>query len=180
MQSKSRDILHDQFVASVFLGSPEDLTCCIHSADQCHWFRATLASCWEKSSHGNLCLLPTAVILSHAESPLDEQATSVLANQTVAELQHGHMVVWIGCCQHGASWDPHPAPAWQLFRAITVLWTRVEFTQFNVKRVFLNYGDFHFLSFNFETVRSSLDFLWVRNMDCWEGWEGKPGCEILS
>lgn len=37
-------------------------------------------SCWEKSSDRNVWLLPTAVILSHAEPSQDMQATSVLAN----------------------------------------------------------------------------------------------------
>lgn len=60
--------------------TPEDLTCCTHSTDECQQFRATTASCWEKSSAGNLWLIPTAVILSHTEASLGKRATCVLAN----------------------------------------------------------------------------------------------------
>lgn len=129
VQSASRGILHDSswVCCLCVFGIPWRPNMLHSKCRSVPLSQGYSASCWEKSSDGNLWLLPPAVILSHAELPLDKQATSVLANQTAAELQHGHMVVWIGCCQHRASWGPHPAPAWQPFRAVTVLWTRVEF-----------------------------------------------------
>lgn len=56
---------------------------------------------------------------------------------------------WCRHCQHRAAWTLHPALCLYCEQG------------YNVKMVFLNYSGFHFVNFNFEALRSPLDFLWV-------------------
>lgn len=128
--------------------SPEGLTLSTSSADQCHQFRDTGFLQREMLREKSVASSPRWHFVLCWTVP--EQSGCIHSSKTnTARQSYSTGTQWCRHCQHRAAWTLHPALCLYCEQG------------YNVKMVFLNYSGFHFVNFNFEALRSPLDFLWV-------------------